>query len=285
MVDIDLTATSVEEELRSISVMIERTLLKAASFFRSNLVKDFMSGKLKSLQGYDHLPFTEAEEKYESHVLFDEVEPLVKYSNGWRWIDGGSRCVIIGRKMKNCGNTGTARHPGSKLLTLFDSNNEPHVVALYAHKEKELSNPEGQGSTEVKDEYLPYVLDLAKTLDAEIRQDTKSRLLNMQQQLNIPLTSIKRLYKDVFSEYFAVDLNGKVYYSDGFYLISKEDFDKIKDLLPRKAGNIPDKLKQVLGHHNMDTIESISPKVKILKVFDLAHKIVLEKISLEHLLF
>lgn len=285
MVDIDLTKTTVERDLRSIKEMIEETMLEKSSFFRSNLVEAFRSGKIKTLQGYDHLPFTEAEDKYEAKTIFLDAEPVVTYPNGWRWINAGGKCMLVGRQMKNCGSTGTSGYSDSQLMVLFDGKNMPHVLATHIPQRDEITNPEGQATTEVKDEYLQYVVDLARILGATIRTDTKSRLLNMQQELEVPLESIKRIHKDTFNEYFLIKVDNQEYYADGHYAISKEDYNKVKSALPYKASTIPDKLKQILGQHNLSSLRAINPEVRILKIRDLRPTKLAEGINFLAVLF
>lgn len=285
MADIDLTKTTVERDLRAIKEMIEEAFLKKAPFFKSNLVEAFRSGKLKTLRGYDHLSFTEAEEKYEAKMIFADADPVTVYPNGWRWINAGGRCMFVGRQMKNCGSTGTSGYSDSQMLTLFDGSNIPHVVATHIPQKNEITNPEGQAATAVKDEYLPYVIDVARVLGATIRADTKSKLLNVQQKLDIPLANLQRIYKDAYNEYFLIDFNGKEYYSDGDYVISKEDYDRVKNSLPHKANTVSDKLKQILGYHNLGRINDINPEVEILTIQNMRRSAMTENIKLKHVVF
>jgi hypothetical protein len=269
--DLDPEKTDIQKELSLLKNSLEEALLGQSTFFSFNIMSAYLKGQLKTLQGYDHLSFREASDKFENKMMFQDATPIKVYPNGWKWINVGKKCSIIGREMKNCGSTGLmGTDPNIGLLTLFDQGNTPHVVATHLPGQNQITNPEGQGSTEVKDEYIPLVLDLARVLGAEIRDDTKSRHLNLQIKLGSKLKASKRLYTDTFTELFSVKMNnGKSYYTDSFYLLPKEDLVKITSLTP-KPKNVVEKLKVLFNHYTREQVKRTHSDVRFIRMYDFA---------------
>lgn len=246
------------------------------TFFNRNLVKDFMKGKVKNLAPYSKLPFRQANEKYEEMSVFSGRQPIKSYDNGWKWIDVGAKCDLVGQKMKNCGSTGVMSFDTDRtMLGLFDQNNNPHVVATYSPNEKRISGIEGQASTAPKNEYTDYVIDLAKTLGVNI--DTNS-IKSMMLKLKVLLSPmwIKQIEgKSLYNEFYEFQLaNGVTYYSNGFEATEKTQTDNL--VLTPPKDTLFNKLVFVFGHHNRFTIEDIDPNFQFIKIDSLANNTMTE---------
>lgn len=238
-------------------------------FFDRNIVKDYMRGKLKNLAPYSKLPFEEANEKYEEKFVFSDQTPIKTYENGWKWIDVGVKCDLIGRKMKNCGSAGLMSYDKARtMLVLFDEHNNPHVVVTYSpNNEEQISAIKGQGETSIKNEYVDYVIDLADTLGVKIRVDnTDSKMLKLKVLLK-PVW-IKQLHKDTFDEFFEFQLsNGKAFYSNGHEIVSKEQTDNLN--LPPEIKNLGliGRLTRIFNWREKDTILALNPGFKYVGLY------------------
>jgi hypothetical protein len=197
------------------------------------LIEDIESKKITNLQPYKDLSFSEAKDRYDNIRIFDTKQLIKIYKNGWKWIDVGNRCQLVGKLMKNCGSAGVMSWDEDKtILTLFDKNNKPHVVVTYSPNEKRISGDEGAASTEVKGKYHRYILDLAEHLGVKFdAEKSKSKSLKIKSMLRNRLKNIKKLRgNDLFSEYYEIVLDdGKEYYSDGYSIVAKNDVMAIKD--------------------------------------------------------
>jgi hypothetical protein len=152
------------ERLPDLKEEIKEILYKDV-FFVFTLIEDIESKKITNLQPYKDLSFSEAKDRYDNIRIFDTKQLIKIYKNGWKWIDVGNRCQLVGKLMKNCGSAGVMSWDEDKtILTLFDKNNKPHVVVTYSPNEKRISGDEGAASTEVKGKYHRYILDLAEHL-------------------------------------------------------------------------------------------------------------------------
>jgi hypothetical protein len=194
-------------------------LLFKEPFFYGTLIEDLMSKKLTDLRPYKNLPWQEAKDKYDEKRLFQQKAAVKEYGNGWRWIDAGRKCQLVGKLMKNCGSTGVmSMDPNRTMLTLFDPQGKPHVVVTYSPNEKRISGDESAASTAVKSEYHEYILDLAETLGAEFDVTrTKSGLLKLKAGLKNRLRNIEEVEdKDVGPRgFYRVELDtGEVYYTN-----------------------------------------------------------------------
>lgn len=198
-------------------------------FFSNVFVKDIISGKVTDLKPFVKLPFKQASEKYDKKRVFSDVEPLKTYQNGWKWIDVGPKCELVGGQMKNCGSTGVmSMDPDRTMLTLFDKGNKPHVVVTYSPNDKRISGDEGVGSTPVKDEYGDYVLDIAKHLGANFDFD-KSKSTTLALKAAVGPENLKSITGVGGSNYyFRVELNnGKVWYTNKYTFVSEQDIQKM----------------------------------------------------------
>lgn len=257
------------EKLQDLREEISRDFFKKV-FFSRNLIIGIDSGKIIDLHPYANLTFREANEKYEKKSIFSDKTPVKKYPNGWRWVDAGAKCDLIGGMMKNCGSTGVMSADKDRtMLTLFDEQNIPHVVATYSPNEKRISGVEGQASTAVKNEYADYVIDLVKTLGAELDYDReKSKFLKLKYALGNKLKSLKKIPSESdYDEYYVlVTSDNKTYYTNSYEMISKEDVDKINfKMFKPQPKNIAEKTKLVFGYYNKEKILDANPDIKYIR--------------------
>jgi hypothetical protein len=199
-------------------------------FFSYPIIKDIEIGKLKDLKPYSSLTFEKASDKYDKSRVFKEGEPIKTYSNGFKWIDVGSKCYLVGKQMKNCGSAGVmSTDPDKTIITLFDKNNKPHVMVTYSPNEKRISGDEGQASSAVKEKYHDYILDLAQHLNANFDESrTKSKLLKLKSALKGKYSSIEELsIGGALYEYFKIIMkDGSVYYTNSYEMIPEEEVKK-----------------------------------------------------------
>ena len=257
------------EKLQDLREEISRGFFKKV-FFSRNLIIGIDSGKIIDLHPYANLTFREANEKYEKKSIFSDKTPVKKYPNGWRWVDAGAKCDLIGGMMKNCGSTGVMSADKDRtMLTLFDEQNIPHVVDTYSPNEKRISGVEGQASTAVKNEYADYVIDLVKTLGAELDYDReKSKFLKLKYALGNKLKSLKKIPNESdYDEYYVlVTSDNKTYYTNSYEMISKEDVDKINfKMFKPQPKNIVEKIKLVFGYYNKEKILDANPDIKYIR--------------------
>lgn len=196
--------------------------------FNSSLLKGLDSGNIKNIKEYSGLNFYEANDKYNKKRVFEDSVPVKMYNNGYKWIDVGRKCELVGNLMKNCGSTGVMSMDKDKtMLILFDGNNIPHVVLTYSPNEKRVSGIEGQASTASKEEYHDYVLDIAKHLSADIdyeRESSKSKKLAIRSMLKEKLKSIETVFSDEWNQYFLIKMNDdSEYYTDYNNFVPKDE--------------------------------------------------------------
>jgi hypothetical protein len=155
--------------------------------------------------------------------------------------------------MRNCGSAGVmSSDPDRTIIALFDPNNKPHVMTVYSPNQNRISGDEGRGSSQVKSIYHPYVLDLAKILNAKFDWNiSKSKLLQLKYRLNqIPakVSNIRKLFPtddSTFDEYFTFTIDNNTYYSNSYSAISKSDTKLLaQKLLNNEITNIYPKVKQ-----------------------------------------
>ena len=255
--------------LEQLKDRIEEDFLQEV-FFGRNLIKDILSGKIKSIQPYSKLSFDQANQKYEEKSIFKDKKPLKTYSNGWRWVDAGQKCDLVGKQMKNCGSTGLMSMDQNRtMLTLFDPNNIPHVVATYSPGEKRLSGVEGQASTGVKNEYADYVVDLAKTLGAELDlSNNKSTFLKLKWMLNpASIQEVEGRTQFSSDNFYIVRLqNGEEYYTNGYEAVLKDKVDNI----PQPELTLFKKLSYIFDYYNKNSVIKANPDVRYINIHKLA---------------
>lgn len=202
-------------------------------FFRSKIINDIHTGVLKDLSPYKKLSFEEAEDRYDEKRIFKDKQPIKTYPDGYKWIDVGPKCSLIGKLMKNCGSSGVmGTDKDRSIITLFDKENKPHVVVVYHPNEKRLSGEESAASQPVKEKYHAYVLDLADYLGVTFDTGrSKSKLLSIKYIFRGKLKRIETVGEPTpYNEYYRLTMtNGTVYYTDGNYVISKTNVANLRD--------------------------------------------------------
>lgn len=219
-----------DEQREALKSQIERKLL-GDYFFENDFIKEIISKTITDLKPYSQLNFSAAHDKYDKKRIFKEREALKTYPNGYKWIDTGRRCQLVGKLMKNCGSAGLmSNDPDRTVLTLFDSRNKPHVVITYSPNEKRLSSEEGAGSTEAKSKYHDYILDLAKFLGATLDVNrSKSNFLKVKYLLSDLAQNLEQIGdpNDIYHSYFKFNAKNKVYYTNAATVVSEEDVQKM----------------------------------------------------------
>jgi hypothetical protein len=247
---------------------IKDDFLNNKQFRAYTLFEDIINGSLTDINPYKNLNFWDALKKYNVKKLFDDKEPIKHYSNGYKWIDAGRKCELIASQMSNCGSCGvTSSDSNATMLVLMDSNNKPHVMVTYSKSNNSVSYPEGCASTAPKDEYHEYILDLIKFLNANLKTDTsKSLLLVLKHKFINHETKIKEFYSDSLHKIFILKIDGQIYYSNGYYVISKNDLYKIKNTMELNDKNLIDTIKFALNMNNRREIVHYLPSIKIIEV-------------------
>jgi len=202
------------------------------TFFRNVVIQDIKSGKLTNLAPYKKMTFHEASDKYDKQRVFKETKPLKTYPNGYKWINVGPKCGLLGTQMKNCGSAGLMSYDKDKtILALFSKGNKPHVMVTYSPNEKRISGDQGAASTEVKEKYHDYILDLATVLNAEFDYvKSKSDLLKLKYKFKGLISNIEIIDSDIYKKIYKFNKQTQVFYTDGNWIISEIDAKKVADL-------------------------------------------------------
>lgn len=257
-----------DDNRRMLKNQIKKLLFDGLFFKYYSLINDIESGKLTNLSGYKDLSFEDASDKYDERNIFKDTKPLKVYDNGWKWINVGKKCHLLGKLMKNCGSSGLmSNDEDATIISLFDENNKPHVLVTYSPNENRLSGDQGIASSDVKDEYSDYLLDLSDTLNAEIKgyygKPSKSKFISLKYKFKNKLLNIKRLESNsYFSEYFLISLtDGKQYYSDGEFFVDK---DKIDDLIKNKEIDGINSYMDIFREHQRSSLENKGIKFEIV---------------------
>lgn len=241
---------------------IEELLNKEIFFSWYRLPTAIMKGEVKDLGPYRKLNFYDAEKKYDERKMFREATPLKTYPNGWKWINVGKRCYLMGKLMKNCGSTGVMSLDQDKtMLGLFDPLNKPHVVVTYSPNEKRISGDEGQDSTAVKPDYHDYVLDLANFLgvrfDSAKSKSTSLKVKYLLRQMSNDVQPVES--NPPFDEYFTFTVNGRRYYTNGGTVISEDDVNKLRNYsFKYNSGSL---LRNVFNHNNTQNMGPEAPPI------------------------
>jgi hypothetical protein len=203
------------------------------AFFHSSLIKKIAEGGIKNIKEYSKLTYRDALEKYNRKNVFEDRTPLKVYENGYKWIDVGPKCELVGSLMRNCGSSGVmSTDPNRTIITLFDSNNAPHVLVTYSPNQKRISGAEGQAGSNVKEKYYDYILDLEKHLDANIDYlKEKQKLLALKAMLKNHYRDISIIHENSFgSGFYLVTMNdGKEFYTNFNTFVSKENIEGDED--------------------------------------------------------
>jgi hypothetical protein len=218
------------------------------TFFSYNvMIQDIESGKLTDLKPYKDLSFAAAQDKYDQRRTVKDPTKIIKtYPNGWKWINAGAKCQLLGKQMKNCGSTGVMSGDEERtILALYDKVNNPHVMVTYSPNEKRISGDQGQGSKMVKDKYHDYVIDLANTLGVRFDYEkSDSKMLKIKAALHGQIQGIERVAEDgsAFDEYFKVVMNdNSVWYTDAYSFIPEQD------VINNGGGDIGTGVKNLFG--------------------------------------
>lgn len=204
---------------------IQSTLQKDI-FFKGEFIGAILKGELTDLAPYKKLSLRAARDLFNERHLKDDSNLIMSFDNGYRWVNGGARCQLIGSKMRNCGSTGVMSMDKDRtMIVLLDDFNEPHVITTYSPNEKRISGIEGKASTAPKDEYLTYIIKLADHLKANLdTHKSPSRLLHILWKLRNTLKSAKRVLEDTYDHIFLITLkDGRQFYTNIYYFIAKED--------------------------------------------------------------
>lgn len=268
-----VTQEMVDAQRQELVNMIREKFFDYVFFTYYPLIQDITSGELTDVAPYKKLNFQDAVLKYDKRRHFIETKPIKVYPNGFKWIDVGDKSFLVGEQMGNCGSSGVmGRDPNRTILTLFGPNNKPHVMVTYSPNEKRISGDECAGSTEVKEKYHEYVLDLVEHLGAwfdEIK--SRSRALGIKYLLKEKAQSIESLKTvDYASEqYFRFVVNGQAFYTDGYAVVSESDVHRVQDLMNRgelELRYLPDEIfRAVLIQANRDQLENIGIKFTPLR--------------------
>ena len=271
---------------------IEELVFDNVFFSYKTLIKAIVSGELTDLAPYKKLDFDQAIQKYNEKKVFQDQEPLKVYEGGWRWINVGDKCELVGKLMQNCGSSGVmSPDPDRTMIALFDTNNVPHVVVTYSPNEKRISGDEGQASSKVKDKYHEYVLDLAEVLGAEFDEyRSKSKLLGLKYRLRGIADHIERIsYGSTFDEYYKVVIGGKNYFGTNTDIVSQEDLVDIRKYVEGEAQKgtreselswVPEPqlsipvgaiLHAAFHYRNQDAIKRNVPSAEYVSTYKLAH--------------
>lgn len=249
-----------EEVLKFIKREIANKMFEETFFKYDTLIADIASGKLIDLKPYKDLSYQAAKDKYDKKRIFKDPGKVIKqYANGWRWIDAGPKCQLVGGLMKNCGSTGVmSLDKDSTMMTLFDPKNKPHVVTTYSPNEKRLSGAEGIGSSEPKEKYDEFIIDLAIVLGVNFDWDkSKSKSLKLKWVLRNQFKEIKLIGKSsVFSEYYQITMNDdSVYYTDSYSFVHFSEIESVAN--SEFAGDKLKAIQKAFNHYQNRDIKNI----------------------------
>lgn len=225
---------------------IRENLFKKVFFSAYSLIQDITSGKVTDVAPYKRLRFLAAVIEYDKKRHFEQATPLKIYSNGFKWIDAGKKSQILSEMMRNCGSAGLMSMDEDRtILALFGPTNKPHVMVTYSPNEKRISGDQCGGSSPVKPEYHDYVLDLVELLGVRFDANkSKSPSLRTKYLLRNKAQSIQPLKVEDPSNYsqdilFKFISEGQEFYTNGEYVVSGFDVDRIQDLIDHGEIKLP----------------------------------------------
>lgn len=247
--------------------------LFSEGFFKNSIVVDIISGKLKDVAPYEKMPYFDAQHKYDEKSVFQDKQPLKVYNNGFKWIDVGKKCMLVGHLMKNCGSSGVMSSDEDRtMIALFDLNNSPHVVVTYSPNQKRISGDEGVATTEVKTKYHRYVLDLAQLLGAKFDTDkTKSKLLKLKSLLQGKATGIQKISGSLFDDFYKFNMGGQIYYTNAYTAVSQQDMLKAQEAVRNGQVNLGNRqrsmIRMLFNHMNTPIFAHLG--VKYILIYQL----------------
>jgi len=273
--DEDYDDYHLQDQRESLLDQIERELFSKTFFNYKNwsIVQDVVSGALKDIAPYKNLSIWDAQKKYDNKKIFGERTPLKEYKNGFKWIDVGSNCHLLGSLMKNCGSAGVmGSDPNRTMIALFGTENKPHVVVTYHPSEKRISGDQGVARSIVKSKYHRYVIDLSNFLNAEFDVErTDSKDLKIKYSLQGIGTGLRKLSDGPFGETYNFNVRNKSFYTDGYAVVSKEDVEKMKQAIQDKSLTLRNvqrsPIKMIFNHLNKPSLRDFGINYITLKNF------------------
>jgi hypothetical protein len=253
---------------------LSKALFSVMFFTRYPIMIDLLNKTLTDVAAYKRLEFDKAADKYEKKKIFNILKPIKVYPDGFKWINVGSKCPFVGHEMRNCGSSGLMSWDNDRtLIVLFGPENKPHVIVTYSPNEKRISGDEGGGSTEVKEKYHDYILDLADTLNVKFDYSkTRSVLLKVKYLLRGKATGLEMVETGLFDKIFKFFFGGRWYYSDEYTAVAAEEIDKIQDAIQRGTFKMPNTsythpVGRVFNHLNKDALRRLG--VNYIPLLDL----------------
>jgi len=247
-----------QEQKQALAQEIKEQLFKDIAFTGYSIVRAIESGEVNPTP-YKNLTLMDAQEKYDKKQVFKVKKPLKVYPNGYKWIDVGKKCFMLGNMMRNCGSAGLmSSDPDRTIIALFDAKGMAHVMVTYSPNEGRISGDQGGASTEVKEDYHDYVLDLAEFLKAHFDVDkSKSKALKVKYLLRGKAEDIQKIGGDgLYDSYFRIMIQGREYYSNGDVLVSREDAEKLQNGISQGAITLPsngtDPIANIFSYRNQD---------------------------------
>lgn len=231
--------------------------------FRGSLLAAFKKGQITDLSPFKKLSYYAAIEKFNTKKIFEDSEPVITLQDGSKWINAGPRCELIGDIMKNCGSAGVmSTDPDKTIMTLFDKNNNGHLIATYSPNEKRISGVQGKGSSKPKDEYYHYLPPLLKQLGANFdygKSDSKYYALAYLYGQN----NVNRIGEiQPYNEYFKIDENGEISLTNGYTIIPYNDIPgDIKTLL---SSDLEEGLRKLFHYLVVNFIKSQGVGIKYI---------------------
>lgn len=197
-----------------------------ATFFKSEIIRDLINGKIKNLKQYENLTFEEADNLYSEKTTYTNKKPFKVYDTGFKWVNVGTKSKFIARGMKNCGSTGVMGcDPDRTMFVLFDKNDKPHVITTYSPNERKIHGIEGVAGSEVKQEYIDYTIDLAKTLKVKFDDSSnKAPLAWIKLHFGSEVEDIKKIGDDISQIKLK---NGQEFYSNKYSIAPKHVIDDV----------------------------------------------------------
>lgn len=247
---------------QELKAQIEKTFFSEYFFEYYQLIKDIITGKLTDIAPYKRMPFREAAQKYEERKIFSDTTPIKMYKDGFKWINVGKKCPLVGGLMGNCGSVGVmSLDRDATMITLFGPDNKPHVVVTYSPNDKRISGVEGGASSVAKTKYHKYILDLVEVLGGNYDYArSRSTLLRMKYILRDKAKNIRQINGSITlgDVVFQFTIDGKAYYSDDLMALAKEEAERAIDAVKRGLVTLPFKgrtpIMALFNYRNKETL-------------------------------
>lgn len=211
------------------------------AFFHLTLMAAIINNEV-SIERYKKLSFKDALNLYNKRNIGNKENTLIKYKDGYRWVNVGKRNESVGEDLSNCGSAGFSSDPDAQLLVLVNKELTAKVIATYKPSNNSIDNVEMKGSQKVDERYYPYVLDLKDKLNC--RYDKLNENPKLWTLFNFKI-EMKDYYKSEFSfsEVYTFQLNNEIWFNSGNIFIKESEllrfiFNEQKDLNPDEPSNI-----------------------------------------------